>query len=125
MTLYQIMQLLNDNMEAKDNRLRDFLLYGCKDYGSFLRTQATKRKEPLPDREVGDFKYVVLAVRFGFKYKNIGHDIFDTPKCHLQVFWVENGYEVGRIVALNKNLAFDVCYAFPLKGSNCCERNEN
>ena len=117
MTLYHIMQHLNDNMESKNNGLRDFLLYGCKDYGSFLRTQATKRKEPLPDREVGDFKYVVLAVRFGFKYKNIGHDIFDTPKCHLQVFWVENGYEVGRIVALSKNLGFGDCYAFPLRES--------
>lgn len=118
MTLYQIMQLLNDNMDSKDNRLREFLLYGCEDYGNFLRTQATKRPEPLPDREVGEFKYVVLAARFGFKQKNVGHDIFNTPNCHLQVYWVENGYEVGRIIALNKNLGFDDCYAFPLREAN-------
>lgn len=116
LTLYQIMQLLNDNMESKDNKLRDFLLYGCGDYGSFLRTQATKRIEPLEDREIGGFKYVVLGVRSGFKHKNVGHDIFNTPKCHLQVYWAKNGYEVLKLVALNKNLGFDDCYAFPLRG---------
>ena len=116
MTLYQIMQLLNDNMESKDNRLRDFLLYGCGDYGSFLKTQAVKRKEPLPDREVGDFKYVVLAVRFGFKHKSCTHDIFNTPKCLLQVYWAKDGYDVLKIVELNKNLGFEDCFAFPLRG---------
>ncbi|MBR6606258.1 MAG: hypothetical protein IKK92_10420 [Prevotella sp.] len=118
MTLYQIMQLLNDNMDSKNNRLRNFLLHGCEDYGSFLSTQPAKRKEPLPDRDVGNFKYVILAVRGGFKHKSIGHGIFDTPTCQLQVYWAENGHKVGRIVALNKNLGFDDCYTFPLRRIN-------
>lgn len=115
MTLYEILHLLNDYMESKEEKLYDFLLYGCGDYGSFLRTQATRRAEPLEDREVGEIKYVILAVRFGFKHKNCTHDIFNTPKCHLQVYWAENGYKVGKIVALNKNLGFGDCYAFPLR----------
>ena len=123
MTLYQIVQFLNDNMESKNNGLSDFLLYGCEDYGSFLRTQATKRSAPLPDRDVGNFKYVVLAVRFGFKHKNVSHDIFNAPKCHLQVYWAESGYKVGKIVALNKNLGFADCYAFPLRGVGYGESN--
>ena len=115
MTLYEILHLLNDYMESKEEKLYDFLLYGCGDYGSFLRTQSTRRAEPLEDREIGEFKYVILAVRFRFKHKNCTHDIFNTPKCQLQVYWAKNGYEVLKLVELCKNLGFGDCYVFPLR----------
>lgn len=115
MTLYEILHLLNDYMESKEEKLYDFLLYGCGDYGGFLRTQATRRTEPLPDREIGIFKYVILAVRFRFKHKDCGFDIWNAPKSLMQVYWAKNGYEVLKLVELNKNLGFGDCYVFPLR----------
>ncbi len=115
MTLYQILHLLDDNMESKKNQLFDYLLYGCSDFGTHLEIKATKRAEPLPDRDIGEYKYVVFAVRFKFKHKNCTHDIFNTPKSLMRIQWAKNGYEVGKIVALSKNLGFGECYAFPLR----------
>ncbi len=115
MTLYQILQLINDNMEAKKNQLYDYLLHGCSDFGTHLEIKATKRVEPLPNRDIGEFKYVVFAVRFKFKHKNCTHDIFNTPKSLMRIQWAKNGCEAGRIVALSKNLGFGDCYIFPLR----------
>ena len=115
MKLYEIMQVLNDNMEAEDNKLYDFILYGCEDYNSYLKTLSVKRKEPLKDREIGHTKYVILAVRSKFKHKDCTYDIFNTPKCQLRILWAKNGYEVLKLVEFNKNLGFGDCYVFRVK----------
>lgn len=115
MTLYEILHLMNDYMESKGDRLYNFSLYGCGDYGNFLRTQATKRTEPLENREIGEYKYAILAVRFGFRHRNCAFDIFNSPKSLMQVYWAKDGYEVLKLVELNKVLGFADCYAFPLK----------
>ena len=115
MKLYEIMQVLNDNMDVEDNKLYDFILYGCSDYRDYLRNQSCKRNEPLKDREIDNVKYVLLAVRYGFKEENCGFDTHNKSKSYLQVYWAKNGFEIGKLVELNKQMGFGDCYVFRVK----------
>ena len=115
MTLYHILRVINDSMGFEDNGLFAFITWGCGDYDSFLRTQFCKRTEPLKDREIANVKYVLLAVRFGFKQEDCDFDSHNTPKAYLQVYWAKNGYEIGKLVELNKQMGFEDCYVFRVK----------
>ena len=105
MTLYQVCQKINDYLEVKDNCIFDYLVWGSTDNGDFLRTQFSKRKTPLKDKDLGEVRFIVMGMQHDFNPTEFTFTE-NTSKAQVQVFWCKRGLEVKNVVEINNNLGY-------------------
>lgn len=101
MTLYQVIQKINDSLGARDNEVFNHLIWETTDNGGFLRTQYCKRKAALQDKELGIVKYAVLGLQSHFN-----HNDFAFTSAKVQMFWCDSDLKLEEALEINNNLGY-------------------
>lgn len=105
MTLYDVVQNISSQITPMTNILYYYILRTSSDNGTFLRTSYIARNSPLPNRDLGIVKWVILALKEPFEKEEdfyIKNKIYSSKilqvyfNCHLRT--LEEAIEVNKIL---------------------------